>query len=233
VWGREVDGKILSFHLAGINNENFLMRDAETGSYWQQVSGKAISGPLKGKQLAFVHWDEISFEIWADENPRGTVLAPVGKYQDQYAAKDWESKMKKRPSIIDTTKTGLAPRELIIGIATPSGDRAYKYEKLITQKLVQDNVGGEAILLVVGLDGRSVRGFFAGVPGLNKTSDYYRKEELGGGLFVDSETATEWNFEGCALSGELKGSCLAPLRIVKDYWFDWQRYHPQTTVAAH
>jgi len=34
-----VDGLKLTFHLAGINSQNFLMRDEETGTYWQQISG--------------------------------------------------------------------------------------------------------------------------------------------------------------------------------------------------
>ena len=49
-----MDGLRLTFHLAGINNQNFLMRDEETGTYWQQISGRAIAGPLQGKQLTLV-----------------------------------------------------------------------------------------------------------------------------------------------------------------------------------
>jgi len=43
VWSGEIDGLRLTFHLAGINNQNFLMRDEETGTYWQQISGYGIS----------------------------------------------------------------------------------------------------------------------------------------------------------------------------------------------
>jgi hypothetical protein len=32
VWTRQVDGITLTFRLAGINNQNFIMRDEETGS---------------------------------------------------------------------------------------------------------------------------------------------------------------------------------------------------------
>ena len=35
---RDVAGRRLTLHLAGINNQNFLMRDEETGTYWQQIS---------------------------------------------------------------------------------------------------------------------------------------------------------------------------------------------------
>ena len=51
MWRRTIAGRELHFRLAGINNQNFLMRDDETGTWWQQVSGKALSGPLKGQVL--------------------------------------------------------------------------------------------------------------------------------------------------------------------------------------
>jgi len=52
------------------------MRDEETGSWWQQVSGKAIHGPLQGHQLKSVFHDEVSFAIWKGEQPDGRVLKP-------------------------------------------------------------------------------------------------------------------------------------------------------------
>jgi hypothetical protein len=55
--------------LAGINNQNFLMRDEETGTFWQQISGRAISGPLNGSQLEPVHSDELTFALWRSEAP--------------------------------------------------------------------------------------------------------------------------------------------------------------------
>ena len=67
----------LTFRLAGINNQNFMMRDEETGSYWQQISGKAISGPYRGRELELVHSDELTFGLWRTENPNGTTLRPV------------------------------------------------------------------------------------------------------------------------------------------------------------
>jgi len=44
VWQSVVNGQTLKFHLAGINNQNFIMRDEQTGSWWQQISGEAIQG---------------------------------------------------------------------------------------------------------------------------------------------------------------------------------------------
>ena len=66
---RTVDGVALRFHLAGINNQNFLMRDEQTGTYWQQITGLAVSGPLAGRRLTLVPTDELSFALWKAERP--------------------------------------------------------------------------------------------------------------------------------------------------------------------
>jgi hypothetical protein len=50
---------------------------------------------------------------------------------------------------------------------------------------------------------------------------------------VDGTTASQWNFQGCAVSGPAQGKCLARVPALKDYWFDWRNYHPDTTVYKH
>jgi hypothetical protein len=83
VWGREVNGLVLTFHLAGINNQNFIMRDEQTGTYWQQISGRAISGPLAGKSLTLVPFDELTFALWKSEQPHERRLLPhAGRFHD-------------------------------------------------------------------------------------------------------------------------------------------------------
>jgi hypothetical protein len=49
-------------------------------------------------------------------------------------------------------------------------------------------------------------------------------------ILLDTATASEWNFQGCAVSGPAVGKCLDRVPALKDYWFDWRNYHPQTTV---
>ncbi len=85
MWSERCAGLRLTFHLAGINNQNFLMRDEETGTYWQQISGAAVSGPLKGRQLTLVLSDELTFATWKSEQPQGTVLDDVPEFISDYA----------------------------------------------------------------------------------------------------------------------------------------------------
>jgi hypothetical protein len=52
-------------------------------------------------------------------------------------------------------------------------------------------------------------------------------------LLMDEAGGSEWTFQGCAVSGPSRGVCLEPVEMIKDYWFDWLHYHPDTTVYGH
>ena len=218
---RESNGLKLTFRLAGINNQNFLMRDEETGTYWQQISGEAIAGPLKGQRLELIRADELTFKLWREEQPGGTVLQDDKQFAAEYAKKDWETKMLKTPTVLSYSENGRQSRDLMIGVAAFGASRAYPYEVVLKEKLIQDRLGAEPILLVVGADGASVRAFRRRLAG--DTPDFYQTEP---GVFMDSAQGLQWNFQGCAPTGV----CLEPLNIIKDYWFDWRHYHPDTTV---
>lgn len=231
MWGRDIAGLRLTFHLAGINNQNFLMRDDQTGTYWQQISGKAVSGPLRGSQLPFVHSDELNYGTWVSEEPQGTVLRDNAPYRDEYSPKNWDVRMQRTPTVIDFHEHGLKARDLMLGIQAFGASRAFLYDQVIREKLVQDHVGGEPVLLVVGADGQSVRAFRGRIPGASGAPDFYRQSDaLTGGIMMDATTGSEWNFQGCAVSGKAKGACLEPVEVLKDYWFDWRNYNPSTTI---
>jgi len=221
----------LTFHLAGINNQNFLMRDEETGTYWQQISGLAISGPLKGRQLTLIPSDELTFATWKAEEPRGTILKDVAKYASEYEPKDWDVRMKRLPVVIRFPEHGLKPRDLMLGIRSFGASRAFPYDQVIKEKVIKDHVGAEPVLLVVAADGQSVRAFHDRIPGVGGAPDFYRiTANRPDALLMDAPTGGEWNFQGCAVSGSAKGACLERIPLIKDYWFDWRNYNPKTTI---
>jgi hypothetical protein len=226
VWARTVKGLALTFHLAGINNQNFLMRDDQTGTFWQQISGRAISGPLAGSQLEPVHSDELTFALWRGEAPDGTVLKALTKDASEYETKDWDVRMAKARTVLDFPNSGLKSRDLVLGVEAFGASRAYPVERIFSAKLIEDRLGGEPILIVAGPDGKSIRVFQARVAGQEVTPEFYRT----GDVLMDSETGSAWNFSGCAVRGKRNGTCLTAVDALKDYWFDWRNYHPATTI---
>jgi hypothetical protein len=211
------------------------MRDDQTGTYWQQISGLAISGPLKGTQLALVLSDELTFATWKSENPEGTVLNDVPEFVTGYAKKDWDVRMKRTPTVIDFPEHSLKARDLMLGIQANGASRAFLLDRVLKEKLVKDRVGSEPVVLVVGPDDQSVRVFCARIPEVPGITEFYRVTgtqpgDPAGALFMDDTTGSHWNFQGCAIAGKAKGTCLQQLPAVKDYWFDWRNYNPKTTV---
>jgi hypothetical protein len=230
VWKSSINGRQLHFRLAGINNQNFIMRDQETGSWWQQASGQAITGSLRGTQLDPVFFDELSFKIWKHENPNGRVLRPDARAQDsgEYASADWEEEMAELPVVTPAIDQRLEARTLVIGIAIHSEAKAYPLDALKEKSPVIDFLGGTPILIVVAKDGKSVRAFDRTVD--DTELEFFALPDSSTLRIVDAETSSEWDFSGRAISGKLKGRELRKLAVLPDYWFDWKTYHPDTQV---
>jgi hypothetical protein len=277
-----VNGRALHFYLAGINNQNFLMRDKETGTWWQQITGKAIYGPLKGASLELVPYDELTFGEWKSEVSDGLVLAEVPKYAKEYES-NWEPEILKLPVVISFPGTELKSRDVVVGLDLNGVSRAYPWEMLLKQSPVVDHVSGTPLLVAVAPDKKSFRVFVSRIDG--KDAEFFLKGEAEGEvdgaktskkletpvdavkssagvppavadaasphtlppaqtaaksdpptkpwLLLDTTTASEWNFQGCAVSGPAQGKCLDRVPALKDYWFDWRNYHPDTTIYTH
>ncbi len=225
MWERTIDGRVLSFRLAGINNQNFIMQDRETGSWWQQVSGEAIQGPLKGNRLTRVFHDELTFREWMRERPGGRVLLPAADTAWKRFSAGWEEETSRRPVRINAAlDPRLAPRALIAGVEIGGTAKAYPVDRIITQAPVHDRVGGNPIVLFLGADGKSIRAFEARLDSLEL--EFIRPAAAEPGMVVDVGTGSRWSFRGEALSGPLAGKRLTPVYLLLDYWFDWSTYHP-------
>ncbi len=207
------------------------MRDEETGSWWQQVTGEAIQGPLKGQRLRPVFHDELTFGLWKREQPQGRVLRPNDQIAraGKYAPANWEERMSRVPvtTSVALDKT-LEPRTLVVGLTVNGVSKAYPFDALLKQSPILDDVGGVPIFIVVGDDKKSVRAFERVVAG--RKLEFFVKPNALPLVLVDAESGSEWDFTGRAFSGALSGQQLKKLALLNDYWFDWNTYHPKTFV---
>lgn len=200
------------------------MRDAETGSWWQQISGEAIQGKLKGQKLAAVDADEVSFGIWKCENPNGRVLRPD---RNKSESADWESQVAKMPVRVQSKIEDIfEPRTIMIGLKIGETAKAYPFSALEKQSPIIDTIGGTNIVILLAEDKKSVRVFERNVDG--RKLEFLRKVETN--ELVDAETGSVWDFSGKAIKGELTGKELKKIPVIKDYWFDWKTYNPNTLV---
>jgi len=123
---------------------------------------------------------------------------------------------------------------VVIGLTIDGAARAYAWETFAKQSPVLDRVNGTPLLLVLGPDGKSFRVFVSRIDGHD--AEFFLQAETPENkewALLDTATASQWNFQGCAISGPAQGKCLDRVPALKDYWFDWRNYHPDTSVYKH
>ncbi len=229
MWERALDGRTLRFRLIGINNQNFLMEDLETGSWWQQVTGRAISGPLNGRALTPVLHDEVTFGLWRAEHPGTRVLGLDGDASQIKAT--WEDSTAKARVVTPVRGDDpMPPRTLVIGVTIDGASRAYPRESLAASRVILDDLAGTPIAILEADDGHSVRVFSRRVD--EQTVELLRKVDTSPVRFIDERTGSEFDFMGRAVTGPLAGRRLTRVPHLSDYWFDWHEYHPDTTIHA-
>ena len=95
-------------------------------------------------------------------------------------------------------------------------------------KQAVDSDGDPALSRSVDSDGKSVRAFSRKCK--DRELDLYLKPNSNPLLLVDSQTGSEWDFSGKAIHGPMSGEQLASVQTLKDFWFDWKQFHPETRV---
>ncbi|MEQ9411475.1 MAG: DUF3179 domain-containing (seleno)protein [Fuerstiella sp.] len=72
-FGRKVDGQTLTFYADSVSPETAPFKDRETGTRWT-LAGRAVDGPLRGKELPWVNSVQCRWYAWVAEYPETKVF---------------------------------------------------------------------------------------------------------------------------------------------------------------
>jgi hypothetical protein len=242
---RTVGGRELDFGTTGnLRHSDLVMYDRQTESWWQQATGQAIVGELSGTQLEFLPVQLVSWGQFVEAHPDGMVLSrETGHPRDYdrnpypgYDVADSDPFLLEDKTLIDGR---LSPKVRILGLVVGDEAAAYPFPFLAEHPVVNDEVGGQPIVVVwadgaaSGLGGPTVGGGEI-VGAANAFSREVRGRtltfEADGGLVRDVETGSTWTFEGRAISGEMEGAQLELLVADSPFWFAWAVFRPDTRV---
>jgi len=81
VYSPMVKGKLETFRLVGMDHFNAMFEDQSTKSWWRQVTGEAIAGPLKGTVLQVLPSQQVRLDAWLRDHPNSTVFQPIAIFR--------------------------------------------------------------------------------------------------------------------------------------------------------
>ena len=85
---RNVGGRTLDFGVSGLlRNSDLILYDRATESLWQQITGRAFAGPLRGQSLEFFPVTLTQWSKWRSAHPHTLVLSTDTGFDRPYTKK--------------------------------------------------------------------------------------------------------------------------------------------------
>lgn len=205
------------------------MYDRQTDSYWGQLLGEAIEGPLKGTKLTPVPATQTTWEEWRNQYPDTQALFTngAGRY-DSYASYYKNGSA----GVLGETLTDnrLPTKELVTGAVIDGKPAAYPHSVLAQNLAVNDTVGQTDLTAWFDPRTGTARLFERTVStesmGEQTLTFLPTDNEL---EFKDEETGSTWLLlNGLAVDGPLKGTALTAIPSTNSFWFGWKDWYPET-----
>jgi hypothetical protein len=240
VFNRTIDERVVvEFGTSGkLYNSNLVMYDRTSKSLWSQALAEGIVGKYAGTKLQRVPFDVAYWKEWKQLYPDSKVLSrdtgsnrPYGAdpYGDYYTNSDVLFPVSNKDSRLDL-------KEIVVGVENKGQFKAYKQQDIENKKVINDQVNGKPIAL------------FSSYPFMIRAYDPLVEGGGGGGeqtivllqfeyntkdkSFIDKQTGSLWNFEGKAISGQMKGKQLTRLPFDEGFWFEWIAFHPKSALYS-
>lgn len=248
---RTVNGQVLDFGTTGrLRFSNLIMYDRQTETWWQQATGEAIAGEHTGSQLEFYPAAMISWQDFKTKYPNGSVLSRETGFSRDYGKNPYfgYDNINQTPFLYDgETPEQLPPMARVLTIDLNNEAIAYPYDALSQAGVINDNVGGEDVVVFWAEgtasaldtssipDGRDVGAAVAYSRLLNPSTGSGQSGQtltfkFTDGKILDEQTNSEWNIFGQAIAGELKGKQLTPVVSINHFWFSWAAFKPETRI---
>ena len=225
VYNRSLDGQVLVFgNTSALYESDMVMYDHQTGSYWFQVLGEAIVGPLTGRRLTMVPSMTTTWGEWKRLHPdtrilskdQGLLPTARGNPYDRDSFADYANRLNRGQFAFPVSREKLdgrlRPGSLVLAVEVGGSHRAYELSTG-SDWLANDVVAGRQVVVVGRREGRTAAAYFSTAGGRPLT---FRLAE---GVLEDAETGSRWDDGGLAVSGPLAGTRLEAVPSRTSFWF--------------
>jgi len=210
-----VKGKKESFRLVGMDHFNAMFEDKTTGSWWRQVNGEAITGELTGEKLPEIFSRQMSLREWLMLYPNSLIMQPDPSSVNYYDPDAKFEKGQSTSSLTGTNSESWKKKSWVLGIELEKESKAYDWNLLKKERIINDQVGDKKIIVVLSEDEKSFAAFE------NHTDQV---------ATISADTIiicnTRYNLNGSDYSGASEN--LKKIRAYQEFWHSWLTFHPKT-----
>lgn len=211
-----VNGKPTRFRLVGMDHFNAMLEDEDTHSWWRQATGEAVTGKLKGSKLKELFSTQTTLQQWLQLNPGSLIMQPDPAFAANYDSTFSYENGSSRKSLTGSDSLSWNDKSWVIGIKAGESRRAYDWNRLKQERLIQDTLGGQPILLTLASDEQS---FFA--MERPRADMFFR---LSGDTLYQNNT--RFRIDGTSIDS------LPPLRALsayQEFWHSWRSFQPASS----
>jgi hypothetical protein len=218
VFTPEVGGSLEHFRLVGMDHFNAMFEDEKTRSWWRQANGEAITGDLKGTKLSELPSWQVSLSQWLTLYPNSRIMQADPAFVSRYAKSyDYESGAS-RSDLTGTDTSSWKDKSWVVGLTVGGASRAYDWNRLKKERVINDQLGGVPVAIVLASDNKSYFAF--------QRPDSATTFTLRGDSLVAGKAA--YSLAGVG-GGAEAGSSLKPLQASQEFWHSWRTFQPSTT----
>ena len=231
MYAREIGEETLTFGVSGKLIMNALvMYDHQTRTLWSQFLGQGVKGPQTGVKLEFVPVTHTQWDSWLETYPETLVLDKRGRYQsDVY---DRYYKGGSAGVIGESRSDGRLDRKaMVVGVEAAGQTKAYPFDLLEVQPLVNDSIAGKHILVFMERSTGTALVYERSVDGRVLSFRLYQDGSGAQAFFMDAETGSKWRaLTGRAFEGPHTGKTLDRPLSHLSFWFAWKDWNPDTEL---
>ena len=220
VYSSFVQGRYAAFRLVGMDHFNAMFEDSVTHSWWQQATGKAIAGPLKGQQLAEIPSAQMTLGHWQALHPNSLTLQPDPNFKSRYDSLKGYDEGTINSSLERRDSGSWRPKSWVIGIQSGGRSKVYDWNNLVKDRVIPDTIGNLHLLLTIEPDNKT---FYA----LSYNDSLSFQYDSSTNTLRDVNTHSTWQPDGSCTDGPLKGAQLQPVQAYQEFWHSWRTFHPR------
>ena len=242
MYSARINGEPTTFGTSGmLYRSNKVMYDRLTNSLWNQLTSEPVIGPLwdSGIRLDFFPVLLTTWEEWLELHPNTTVLAqdtgvypadyyrpeedPRAIYYDYFTGPDTMFPVPNRSDL-------LATKDIVLGVRLNDSYKAYSSAALQRSLIVNDVVGGEAIVVLGSATSEGARAYHRGDRSF-RLAPGDGDERRGLPLTITDTDGGTWRVtEEFLVSAADESERLARIPTHMSFWFGWFQFHPDTEL---